>query len=113
MPKPVSKYHNTVNSKSKKVKREEKEVENSKKGRKVHDPYPWDQWFEMMNKMVKETPNRPASIVLKRGKDFNCMLHSMATQIRNVASHIKYGISVRIDGDEIIMTKKRGFTANA
>lgn len=52
--------------------------------------YPWEEWLRSGRK-----------VRLTRGKDFWCMPHSMAVQIRNAAYKHKKKVRVRIEvGDK-------------
>lgn len=110
MPRPPSKYRNTVDAKSKKKKREENELGiNKKKKRLLHDPYPWKEWFDKLDTLAKENPNKSVNIIITQGVDFTCQMHSMAVQVRKEASKFKRKVNVRIDGLEVVVTKRRGF----
>lgn len=47
--------------------------------------YRWDKWFKLKNTKT-----------LYRGKDYFCLDHGMASQIRNQASKRKISVSVEI-----------------
>lgn len=49
--------------------------------------YPWDKWLAYKREYR-----------LKKGKDFDCMVHSMSVQVRNAA--YRRGMSVQVVIDE-------------
>lgn len=54
--------------------------------------YPWTQWFERKKFRIS------------RGKDFHCMVHSMAQQIRTKAAQRGVSVSIAIIEDTIQVT---------
>ncbi len=54
--------------------------------------YPWDNWFS--RKQLR----------LVRGRDYTCMPHSMAQQIRNKATVVDKSVSIRIENEVLIVT---------
>lgn len=57
-----------------------------------HVPYKWDKWFSKRQ------------FTLQQGKDFQCQVHGMASQIRSKACKRGILVSLRIDGDTIVTT---------
>lgn len=57
-----------------------------------HVPYNWDKWFSKRQ------------FTIRQGKDFQCQVHGMASQIRCKASKRGVLVSLRIDGDTIVTT---------
>ena len=54
--------------------------------------YPWEKWFERATKR---------RVSLNRGREFECLPHSMAQQLRNAAYRHRYKVSVDIHEDSI------------
>lgn len=57
-----------------------------------HVPYNWDKWFSKRK------------FTIRQGKDFQCQVHGMASQIRSKACKRGILVSLRIDGDVIVTT---------
>lgn len=57
--------------------------------------YPWDKWF------------RRKKFVLRRGRDFMCMTHGMAVQVRTAAKNRNLQVSVMIEEDNLRIVLKR------
>ena len=57
--------------------------------------YPWEQWLS--RKRVR----------LQRGRDYHCMTHSMAVQIRTAAYRLRKKVSVLIDDDGITVLMQK------
>jgi len=56
--------------------------------------YPWDKWFA-----------RTKRFKLKRGRDYACMTHAMAQQIRDTASVRGVFVSIQINEDDSLWVK--------
>jgi len=54
--------------------------------------HPWDKWF------------KSEGFTLLRGKQYQCMPHSMAQQIRNAAHRKQHRVSIKIAGDKLVVT---------
>ncbi len=51
--------------------------------------YPWAKWFKGTKKL------------LKRGRDFDCLPHVMAQQIRNTAAKRNLKVSIKIEENQL------------
>ena len=58
--------------------------------------YPWDKWFGQQQ------------TVIQRGKDYKCMTHCMAIQVRAMASKwgVKVAIAIGNDGKSVTIIVK-------
>jgi hypothetical protein len=56
-----------------------------------NNKYPWDRWF-----------NRKRPFRLKRGRDFHCMIHSMAVHIRDMAQQYDVRVSIQTEEGEVL-----------
>lgn len=58
--------------------------------------HPWDKWF-------KKIRGKGKKLLLKRGKDYDCMTHSMSIQLRNAAKQrgIRISCQTREEGEAI------------
>lgn len=66
--------------------------------------HPWDRWF-CRGPYRDRGPFR--RVCLRRIRDYDCMPHSMAVQIRNAAAARGLHVSVRIEEDVITVTPLR------
>lgn len=58
--------------------------------------YPWGDWL------------KKSAFTLKQGRDFDCMPHSMAQQVRNTARKYQKKVSVKIEEDTLKVTVTKG-----
>lgn len=57
--------------------------------------YPWENWF------------KKKKFILRRGKHYNCLTHSIAQQCRNAAFRYGYRVSIKVGEDMIEVSSRK------
>lgn len=86
---------------SKLLTREGRKKTQKRPKRQVADPYNFDDWFNQLN----TEPEKP--IILVKGKDFKCMINSMAVQLRTAAANYGIKISINMPDEKHLVLRKR------